>query len=340
MKRMKAALLKEFGKPLAIEEVDTPKPGHGEVLIRVKAAGLCGTDVDIIDGHLSPPTMPLIPCHEIAGVVEEIGPAVKEVKEGDRVVLSWVGWTCGYCDYCQKGIENICVNVVNPGFTADGGFAEFVKASATHVLKIPDNVSFEEAACATCAVVTSYHALRYAYFPKLGDLLLISGPGGVGINAIQIAKSLGAKVVAVSRSEAKLTIAKELGADYVVSPLTSDPVRYIQDLGGADAALLFAPSGKAAEQAYYALKPGGTLVFITTTPEHISVPVLDWASREIRAVGSWAWTRQDLRGAMDLISRGEVRPRIEKYKFDEVNEVITKFREGKIIAARAIMVFG
>ena len=336
---MKAALLKEFGKPLVIEEVETPKPGYGEVLMRVRAAGLCGTDVDIIDGHLKPPKMPMVPCHEIAGVVEETGPEVRAVNKGDRVVLSWVGWTCGYCDYCQGGRENMCINVVNPGFTADGGFAEFVKAAATHVVKIPDNVSFEEAACATCAVVTSYHALRYAGFPKLGDLVLISGPGGVGSNAIQIAKSLGAKVVAVSKSEAKLKIAEELGADYIVSPATTDPVRYIQDLGGADAAILFAPSGKAAEQAYYSLKPAGKLVFITTTPEKISVPILDWASREIMAVGSWAWTRQDLRSAMELISRGTVKPRIEKHKFDEINDVITKFREGKIIAARAIMVF-
>ncbi len=338
--KMKAALLKEIGKPLVFEEVDIPELDHGEVLIRVKVVGMCGTDIDIIDGHMPPRTMPWIPGHEVAGIVERVHPEVTLVKKGDRVVAGWLAWTCGYCSYCVTGRENLCGNVLARGFTTDGVFSEFVKAAATHVLKMPDNVSFEQAVVACCSVATSCHALSLADFSKPGTLLLVSGVGGVGIYAIQIAKSLGARVLAVSRTEERLKIAKEFGADYVVSPVTANPAEYTQkELGGADIALVLAPSGKAADQAFRALKRGGTLVIVGTPWESMSISLREWIRMAVKAVGSQTWTREDLRLAMNLVSDGTVRPRIERHRFDEINEVVTRFRDGKIMAAKAVMLF-
>jgi propanol-preferring alcohol dehydrogenase len=336
---MRAALLREIGKPLVIEEVPDPKPGFGEVVIRVKAVGICHSDLEIIEGKIPlPKPLPHILGHEVAGVVEVVGDGVTHLKPGDRVALSWLWWTCGRCRYCLVGRENICENQLNTGYSVDGGYAEFVRAPASHVLKIPDNVPFPEATSATDAVATPYRALTFASRVYPGDLVAVFGIGGLGHNAVQIAKVLGAKVVAVDVLESKLEFAKELGADYVVNASKEDPVRYIKDLGGADVALPTVESLKAMRQAYESLRPGGTLVLIGLPVGELSLPVIDWILKDIRVVGNIGFTRNDILQSLKLVSDGKVKPRVELFKFEEVNTAIEKLKRGEV-RGRAVLTF-
>src|SRR6202161_2123089 len=192
---MKAAVLREFKEPLAIEDVIQPKPAAHEVLIEVEACGVCHSDLHLADGdwpQLVPSTKrPLILGHEIAGRVVEKGASVKQLEVGDRVGVPWVHWTCGECDFCREGNENLCVKQQITGVTVDGGYAEFVKAPASHALKIPDGLSCLEAAPRFCAGVTVYRALRRATNERRRRLAIF-GVGGLGHLAVQIGHGLGA----------------------------------------------------------------------------------------------------------------------------------------------------
>lgn len=335
---LKAAVLREFQKPLTIEEVPDPVPGYGEVVIKVQAVGICHSDLEIIEGKLTPPKLPLILGHEVAGIIEKVGEGVTHVKPGDRVALSWLWWTCGSCRYCQIGRENICERQLNTGYSVDGGYAEFVKALATHVIKIPDNVPFPEATSATDAVATPYRALTFASRVMPGDIVAVFGAGGLGLNAIQIARILGAKVVAVDILESKLELAKDVGANYVVNASKEDPVKYIRGLGGADVALTPVESIAAMRQAYESLRRGGTLVLIGLPVGELSLPVIPWVLNEIKVVGTLGFTRYDIVKSLELISAGLVKPRVELFKFEDVNVAIEKLKKGEV-KGRAVLVF-
>ncbi len=335
---MKAAVFKEPKKPLSIEEVPTPKPGYGEVLIRVKAVGVCHSDLHIVDGEIPVPKMPLIPGHEIAGVIEEVGEGVKDLKPGDRVALSWLWWTCGKCKYCLTFRENLCPNQINTGYSIDGGYAEFVKAPATHVLKIPDAVPDPEATSCTDAVATPLRALTYASRVLPGDLVAVFGIGGLGLNAVQVAKALGARVVAVDLLERKLELARKFGADYTLNPSKDDPVKYINDLGGADVAVTPVTSIKAMRQAYEAVKPGGTLVLIGLPQGELPIPVIDCILKGKAIVGNIGFTRYEIIRSFELVAMGKVKPLVKTFKFEEVNEVMVKLRKGEI-EGRAVLIF-
>lgn len=336
---MRAALLVELNKPLVIREVPEPKPGYGEAVVKVKAVGICHSDLEIIEGKIPlPKPLPHILGHEVAGIVEVVGDGVTHLRPGDRVALSWLWWTCGRCRYCLVGRENICENQVNTGYSVDGGYAEFVRAPASHLLKLPDNVPFPEATSATDAVATPYRALTFASRVVPGDMVAVFGIGGLGHNAVQIAKALGAKVVAVDVLDSKLEFAKECGADYLVNASKEDPVKYIKDLGGADVALPTVESLKAMRQAYESLRPGGTLVLIGLPVGELSLPVIDWILKDIKVVGNIGFTRNDIMQSLKLVSNGKVRPRVELFKFEEVNEAIEKLKNGEI-KGRAVLTF-
>ena len=191
---MKAAVLREFKKPLTIEEVSQPRPGAGEVLIRIEACGVCHSDLHVADGDWSQfakiVKTPLILGHEIAGVVVEKGAAVQDLQIGDRVGVPWIHWTCGECEFCREGNENLCRRQKITGVTVDGGYAEFVKAPASHALRIPDSLSFVQAAPLFCAGVTVYRALkRAAILP--GQRLAVFGIGGLGHLACAVRAGAG-----------------------------------------------------------------------------------------------------------------------------------------------------
>ncbi|MEM4436743.1 MAG: alcohol dehydrogenase catalytic domain-containing protein [Sulfolobales archaeon] len=336
---MKAALLHRIGEPLSIEEVPDPKPDYGEVLIRVKAVGVCHSDLEIIDGKISlPKQLPHILGHEIAGVIEKVGEGVKDLNVGDRVALSWLWWTCGKCRFCLVGRENICPNQKNTGYSVDGGYAELVKAPATHVLRVPDKVPYPEATSATDAVATPLRALTFAARVMPGDLVAVFGIGGLGLNAVQIAKVLGAKVAAVDILDEKLMLAREAGADYLINSKLEDPVKYLKNLGGVDVALTTVESLSAMRQAYDSLASGGTLVLIGLPTGELSLPVIEWVLKDIKVVGNIGFTRHDINQSLKLISDGKVKPRVRTYKFEDVNKAIKDLREGRV-PGRAVLVF-
>src|SRR5271167_5216196 len=212
---MKAAILREFKTPLSIEDVAQPYPDTHEVLIEVEACGVCHSDLHVADGdwpQLVPITKrPLILGHEIAGRVIKKGPSVDHLEVGDHVGVPWVYWTCGECDFCREGNENLCSKQKITGVTVDGGYAEFVKAPASHATKIPDELTAVDAAPLFCAGVTVYRALRHAKIQP-GQRLAVFGVGGLGQIAVQIGAGLGAAVIAIDVSDEKLAQAKTYGA--------------------------------------------------------------------------------------------------------------------------------
>ncbi len=217
---MKAAILNEFKEQLSIEEVARPAPGAHEVLIEVQACGVCHSDLHVANGdwpQIVPITKkPLILGHEISGRVVEKGASVDHLELGDRVGVPWVHWTCGECEFCREGNENLCVKQQITGVTVDGGYAEFVKAPASHALKIPDELSCIDAAPLFCAGVTVYRALRHAKIQP-GQRLAVFGVGGLGHLAVQIGQGLGATVSAIDVSEEKLEQARGLGASVTLN---------------------------------------------------------------------------------------------------------------------------
>jgi propanol-preferring alcohol dehydrogenase len=238
---MKAAVLREFKKPLTLEEVGQPRPGVDEVLIRVEACGVCHSDVHVADGDWSQfaklVKSPLILGHEIVGVVVDKGEEVRHLQIGDRVGVPWIHWTCGECEFCREGNENLCRQQKITGVTVDGGYAEFVKAPASHALRIPDGLSSAQVAPLFCAGVTVYRALkRAAILP--GQRLAVFGIGGLGHLALQFGKALGAEVVAIDITEEKLELARTFGASATINAATNNVIKELRSRGGVHVSLV------------------------------------------------------------------------------------------------------
>ena len=193
---MKAAVLHKPGSPLVIEDVDKPQPGAGEILIRVRACGVCHTDLYLMAGEWRLPKLPLILGHEAVGEVEAVGSDGANFKVGDRAGIPWIYSTCGACEYCTSDREPLCPSVVVTGFMVDGGYAEYVKAPASHAVAVPPELTFVDAAPLYCAALTSYRALKVSGC-RVGETVSIWGVGGLGHYAVQIARACGARVIAV-----------------------------------------------------------------------------------------------------------------------------------------------
>ena len=221
MKKMKAAVLKEFNKPLVIEEKEIPKPQKGEVLIRIKASGLCVSDIHIQDGIINTVKLPYTPGHEMAGVVEELGENVTGLEIGDHVTAS-IDLICNRCRFCLSGMTNLCKSLIRIGFEKDGSHAEYCVVPAENVFRVNKDIPFEQVAILTDAVGCMYNAIRNKANVKPGDHVLILGTGGLGMNAIQIAKVFGAQVYATSRQEDKIQLSVEMGADAAINTRNQD----------------------------------------------------------------------------------------------------------------------
>ena len=247
---MKAAVVREFGKPLAIEEVEVPRPGAGQVLVRIRACGVCHTDLHAAEGDWPvKPKPPFIPGHEGVGQVAAVGSGVRHVKEGDRVGVPWLHTACGHCEHCLGGWETLCEQQQNTGYSVNGGFAEYALADADYVGRLPDGVGFVEIAPVLCAGVTVYKGLKVTD-TRPGNWVVISGIGGLGHMAVQYARAMGLNVAAVDVDDAKLELARRLGASVTVNAKTTDPVAYLKkEIGGAHGVLVTAVSPKAFEQA-------------------------------------------------------------------------------------------
>jgi len=328
---MKAAVIREYKRPLSIEEAETPKPSEDEVLIKVEACGVCHSDLHLADGDwkhlLRIVKKPLIPGHEVVGRVVEKGTSVSNLQVGDRVGVAWVHWTCGECELCHEGNENLCTNQSITGATVDGGYAEFIKAKASHALKVPDKLASDEAAPLFCAGVTVYRAIKKSGI-KPEQRLAVFGVGGLGHLAIQVAKTFGAYVIAVDIDDSKLDLAGSLGADLTINGANDDAVKRIRKMGGAQAAVVTSGAKAAYDSAFYAVRSGGSLMVVGMPAEDLSFPAI--MMRELRIQATATGTRDDLRELLNLAASGKVKCRVERRSLSQVNEVLNDMRSGKI----------
>jgi propanol-preferring alcohol dehydrogenase len=336
---MKAAVLHEFKKPLAIEEVTRPTPGPGQVLIEVEACGVCHSDLHVADGDWKQfagiVKKPLILGHEIVGRVVEKGATVHDLQLGDRVGVPWVHWTCGDCEFCRGGNENLCIRQAITGVTVDGGYAEFVNAPASHAMKIPPNLAPKEVAPLFCAGVTVYRALKHAKI-LAGQRLAVFGVGGLGHVAIQIGLSFGAEVTAIDISEEKLAQAKALGSSHTLNAASSDVVKALRGEGGVHVAIVTSAAKAAYDMAFYCLRPTGTLLVVGLPAENICFPPIMMAAGEVRIQATAVGTRDDLREVLAMAAAGKVRCQVTSRPLVQVNEVLEDLRQGRI-AGRVVL---
>jgi len=328
---VKAAIVREYKQPLQIEETPRPSPGADEVLIQVEACGVCHSDLHIAEGDwthlLRIIKRPLIPGHEVVGRVVEKGDSVTDLNIGDRVGVAWTHWTCGECDLCKEGRENLCSSQMITGATVDGGYAEFMNAKASHALKVPDVLTSKEAAPLFCAGVTVYHAIKSSGI-KPGQRLALFGIGGLGHLALQIAKCFGAKVIAIDIADDKLELARRLGADVVMNAAKEEVVKQIRKMGGAHVAVVTSAAKAAYDQAFYAVRSSGTLMVVGMPAEDLSFPAI--MMRELRIMSSATGTREDMREVLELAAAGRVKCEVETRPLDQINEIFDDMRNAKI----------
>ena len=329
---MKAAILRESKTPLSIEEVDRPEPGADEVLIEVEACGVCHSDLHVADGDWPQfakiVKKPLILGHEIAGRVVKKGADVHDLHVGDRVGVAWLHWSCGDCEFCRDGNENLCTRQKITGVTVDGGYAEFVKAPASHALKIPENITSAEAAPLFCAGVTVYRALKKAGISP-AQRLAIFGIGGLGHLAIQIGRALGAEIFAIDVSDEKLALAESLGAKTTLNATSSNVVKTLRSMEGVHIALVTSAAKAAYETAFSCVRPTGTLLVVGLPAEAICFPPILMAAREVRIQASTVGTRQDVRDILAMAAAGQVRCTTVTFPLARANEVLDRLRSGQ-----------
>ena len=330
-KMMKAAVVRAFGQPLQIEDVPVPAPGAGQVLVKIEACGVCHTDLHAAEGDWPvKPSPPFIPGHEGVGYVAEVGPGVKHVKEGDRVGVPWLYSACGHCTHCLGGWETLCESQQNTGYSVNGGFAEYALADADYVGHLPKSIGFVEIAPVLCAGVTVYKGLKMTD-TKPGDWVAISGIGGLGHMAVQYARAMGLKVVAVDIDDAKLALARRLGAALTVNALNEDPAAVIRkEIGGAHGVLVTAVSRTAFSQALGMVRRGGTVSLNGLPPGDFPLPIFDMVLNGITVRGSIVGTRLDLQESLTFAEEGKVKATVSTDSLDNINHVFERMRKGDI----------
>lgn len=329
---MKAAVVPEFGAPLEVRDVPVPDPGPGQVLVKIEASGLCHTDIHAARGEWPvKPKMPLIPGHEGVGIVTKLGEGDLPVELGDRVALPWLAHACGHCRYCVGGGETYCLSPQYMGYTIDGSYAEYALGYASHVVKVPDGVTAMDAAPLTCAGVTTYKALKVAR-PQPNETAMVVGIGGLGHLGLQYAKIFGTTTIAVDVHDAKLQLAKDLGADHVVDA-RGDQQRDLEALGGVDVALVTVPSPAAMRAAHAALNPNGRLVIVGLPADNrLELPVFETVLGGKSIIGSLVGTRNDLADCFALHAQGRTRVVTERRRLEDVNECFTEVLSGDVPA--------
>jgi alcohol dehydrogenase, propanol-preferring len=328
---MRAAVVREFGEPLEIEDRPIPSPGAHQVLVRMEASGLCHTDIHAWRGDWPvKPTPPFVPGHEGIGIVEAVGPDVSRVAEGDRVAIPWLGTACGTCEHCVDGWETLCEAQQNSGYSLDGAYAEYALADSRYVGIVPEGVDPRDAAPLSCAGVTTYKAVKVAG-TRPSDLVAVFGIGGLGHLAMQYARIAGATVVAVDVVEDKLQLARRLGAEYTVNAAEQDPVEFIQALGGADQAICLAASPRVFEQSFASLKRGGTLSMVALPADNdMTLPIFETVLKGITIRGSIVGTRKDLQEVFELHAQGRTTVEYETRDLGSVNEDFASVEAGEV----------
>lgn len=327
---MRALRLSSPSSPLTLADLPLPSPAPHTVLLRVRACGVCHTDLHIVEGDIPPRKLPLTPGHQAVATVEEIGGGVTRVKAGDRVGVAWLHTTCGACEFCKRGEENLCDGARFTGWDVDGGYAEFMIADENALVPIPAVFSDVAAAPLLCAGIVGYRSLRLADLGR-GERLGIFGFGAAGHIAIQVARHWGCAVCVFTRSPAHRALAKSLGAEWAGSAEESPP-------RPLDRAIVFAPAGHLIPLALGHIRKGGTLAInaIHTTP----IPQMDYnllyGERTIRTVANA--TRRDAEEFMKLAAEIPIRTEVTCFALSEANAALTKLKQGEINGAAVLTI--
>lgn len=331
---MKAMVLERLSpvtdRPLRFVELPDPEPGAGEIRVQVRACGVCRTDLHVVEGDLPEHTLPIIPGHQIVGVVDALGPGTDLFSEGDRVGIAWLRGTCGECPCCQRGDENLCPESRYTGYHEHGGYAELAVVPAKFAYPIPDEFEDMQAAPLLCAGIIGYRALRRAEVPPGGRLALY-GFGSSASVVIQIAIHRGYEVHVVTRGESHRRLAREMGAHWVGEAGETPP-------GAMDSAIIFAPAGEIVPDALRSLRNGGTLAMagIYMTP----IPTLDYEQhlfheKNLRSVE--ANTREDGRGLLREASEVPVRARVTQFRLEDANEALIRLKSDQIDGSAVLL---
>lgn len=330
-KTMRAAVVRDFRKPLVFEELPVPVPGRNQVLIQTEACGVCHTDLHAADGDWPvKPALPFVPGHEGVGNVVAIGEEVQSFKIGDRAGIAWLYSACGECEWCITGWETLCPRAQYGGYSVNGAFAEYVVADARYAAHIPEGLRSVAAAPILCAGVTTYKGLKETE-ARPGQWVAISGVGGLGHLAIQYAKAMGLNVIAVDVQDDKLALARELGASLTINALRDDPAKVVErEVGGAHGVLITAPSLPAFRQGIGMTRRRGICVLVGLPPGEFPLPVFDVVLKRISVRGSLVGTRADMQEALALAATHGIAAHAETAPLTDINSVFERLRHGQI----------
>lgn len=332
---MRAVVVPRVGAEWVLQEIPTPQPGPGEVLIRVRACGLCGDDIAAARGRIPFPAIsPVVLGHEPVGEIVDAGPGVTYRQVGDRVGTTWIRGTCGRCDYCRLGrpvsgtASILCAAPVSTGFTVQGGQAEYMVVAADQTVRIPDELSDERAAPLLCAGYTAWSALRAAD-PKPYERVAVAGIGAIGHLALQYAKATGYETIAITTSPDKHELARELGADLVVADGTE-----LREAGGADIVIDTTPSYGAAAKALAGLRVGGRLVLAGIDGQDgLCIPGADlhpFFALEQKILGATHGGPELLRETLDIAATGKVVPMVETFAAADIAAAVERVDNGEV----------
>lgn len=331
---MRAMLLRKTApvneKSLEDADIPRPEPGPGEILIKVSVCGVCHTDLHIVEGELSAPKLPLVPGHQPVGRVEAMSDGAGRFKLGDRVGVAWLNRTCGKCDYCGRGLENLCEYGKFTGYDYDGGYAEYMTVHEDYAYLIPDTFDDAQAAPLLCAGIIGYRSLVLSQL-RPGGRLGLFGFGASAHVAIQIARHWGCEVYVFTRSREHMELAKSLGAAWTGSAKDKAPEKLTS-------AVMFAPVGDLVHDALRALDKGGTLainaIYLSPIPE-IEYPLI-YNERTLRSVT--ASTREDADELLKLAGEIPIRTEVERFKLAEANRALLALKNSEIRGAGVLLI--
>ena len=317
-------------RPLVLWDVEAPEPGAGQIRLRLHVCGVCHTDLHTVEGELDLPFTPIIPGHQLVGVVDKIGAEVTRFGLGDRVGVAWLHWTCGVCDYCRRGLENLCPYARFTGLHANGGYAQYAVVDESFAYAIPAIFSDADAAPLLCAGIVGYRALRLSEVEPGGRLGLY-GFGASAHLVMQVAQYWDCEVYVFTRSEDHRRLATELGAVWAGSAQDQPPAQL-------DSSVIFAPAGWIVPQALSHLRPGGTLavnaIHMSPIPE---LPYdLIYGERTLRSVANF--TRQDAHKFLQLAAEIPIQPEVEVFPLAEANQVLQRLKNSEIRAAAVLAI--
>jgi D-arabinose 1-dehydrogenase-like Zn-dependent alcohol dehydrogenase len=328
MPKMRAVQVSAPGGDFELVERDVPQPGFGEALVRVHACGVCRSDSLAKEGGYPGVTHPVVPGHEIAGVIESLGEGVRGWRVGQRVGVGWFGGNCGYCEWCRRGLLIDCENMEIPGITVDGGYADFVVVRASAMASMPDDLAAEEAAPLLCAGITTYNALRRSGV-RGGDRVAVLGLGGLGHLGVQFAVKLGMETVAIARGAEKEPFSRELGAHHYIDSTAGDPAQALLELGGVDLILSTVTSSDAMAAVFGGLRPRGKLLVVGASMDPIAVPAAALIGGSKAIVGHASGTSRDSEDTLAFSVLSGVRPMIETVPLESAAEAYQKMINGQ-----------